>query len=104
MAPAASSTASPSSSTSSDQSTIVALVLAAAAFLISFLQMLVQYLTSSPTRDKCSQGAIGGWHTYAKTRWDFFNYRLRVLYPVVNLDCVKILQSRRTAWEQIEDD
>jgi hypothetical protein len=73
---------------------IVALVIAIAAFVISFLQTYLAFLTSSASREKCSHGALGGWHIYTKTSWDFSTSRLQVIYPIVSVDCFEILKLR----------
>ena len=78
----------------SDKLALAAVVIAVFAFFISFLQTVIAYLASQ-VRDKCSRGAIGGWQKFSKTRWDFWNYRLRVLYPQIDFDCLSILQYRR---------
>jgi hypothetical protein len=91
-----------SGSNYSDRMALAAVVIAVLAFFISILQTLIAYLTSQ-LRDKCSQGAIGGWQKYSKTGWDFWNYRLRVLYPQVDLDCLTILTVRRKLSVQLSN-
>jgi hypothetical protein len=90
------------SNLSSDEN-LVALVIAIAAFVISFLQTFLAFLTSSGSREKTSRGALGSWHIYSKTSWDFSTARLRVVYPVVNLDCFKILELREK-YEKLFDE
>jgi len=79
----------------SNDANLVALIIAIAAFIISFVQTFLQFLTSSSVREKTSRGALGGWHVYSNTSWDFSTFRLRVTYPVVELDCFKILELRQ---------
>jgi hypothetical protein len=89
---ASSTAANNGNSNVSTDENIVALVIAIAAFVISFLQTFLAFLTSSASCDKCSRGALGGWHIYTKTGWDFSTSRLQVTYPRVNIDCFEILK------------
>ncbi|KAF3902213.1 hypothetical protein ABW21_db0208625 [Orbilia brochopaga] len=83
---------------------LAALVFAGVAFLIAFLQVLLQYLTSSQ-RDKCLSGAIGVWSRLVKTGWDFSRWRIRVQYPQLKFNPEKLLKHRSPwnamdAWKQ----
>lgn len=80
----------------SDKVALAALVLGGGAFVIAFLQMFYQYLTTS-LRDKCSSGAIGEWQHFARTGWDFANWRPRIEYPLVALDPWWVLRERGRA-------
>lgn len=92
-------TENPISPTSNNQDIVAlaALVLAAGAFIIAFLQFLIEYVTSSSVREKCSRGAIGGWQIYTNTTWDIWNWRLHVVYPQVDLQCSSLLKERMNA-------
>jgi hypothetical protein len=100
MAPTAVSTseATPLSTNvgQTDEVAIAALVLGAAAFVIAFLQVVIAYVTSSPAREKCSRGAIGGWQQYVQTGWDLLNWRLHVVYPHVDLSVSSLLAERQS--------
>ncbi|EWC48034.1 hypothetical protein DRE_02613 [Drechslerella stenobrocha 248] len=72
---------------------LIALVFAAVAFLVSFLQALLQYLTSSQ-RDKCLRGAIGGWSAFTKTGWDFKTWRIRVQHPQLRFEPEALIRYR----------
>jgi len=91
------STTTVSPSTDQDPVAIIALVLAAGAFLAALLQVIIEYITSSSVREKCSRGALGGWAKYTKTGWDIRYWRLHVVYPQINLGCPDILQVRLLA-------
>jgi len=82
-----------SDNTLSDRVALAAIVVGGAAFIIAFLQMFYQYL-SSDYRDKCSTGAIGGWKRYTRGRWNYGNWRMDITYPRIVLDCDKLLSQR----------
>lgn len=70
---------------------IAAAVLGAGAFVIVSLQATLEYLSSGP-RHKCTATAIGYTSKQVKIRWSWTNWRLKVKYPLLNLDWVAILQ------------
>ncbi|KAF3903221.1 hypothetical protein ABW20_dc0103482 [Dactylellina cionopaga] len=72
---------------------LAALIFAATAFIIAFLQALLQYLTSAQ-RDKCLRGSIGGWSALTKTRWDFKRWRISVEYARLDFRSDSILKAR----------
>ncbi|KAK6362146.1 hypothetical protein TWF730_005843 [Orbilia blumenaviensis] len=82
------------------QLTLVALVIALAALGIAFFQVLQQYL-SSPQRDKCLTGAIGGWSDFTRTRWDLARWRIRVKYSRINLSPWIIIHIRQSQEAEI---
>ena len=82
-----------SSDNLSDRVAMAALILGGGAFVIAFLQMIYQYVTST-LRDKTSRGAIGVWHKFVKTTFDLRSWRLRVLYPEVTLNIQEVLDAR----------
>jgi hypothetical protein len=88
--------ATASSDAFSNEVALAALVLGGGAFVIAFLQMVYQYLTSN-LRDKCSSWAIGGWQKYMSTGWEVLNWRPRVEYPQIQLNPVYLLSERHLA-------
>jgi hypothetical protein len=70
---------------------LAAAILAAAAFITSFLQALLQYLSSSESRSKCSRPAIGPWHKLVKWRWSLQDWKLKIYYPTLYLTSGKVL-------------
>ncbi|KAK6506832.1 hypothetical protein TWF481_005292 [Arthrobotrys musiformis] len=82
------------------QLTLVALIIALAALLIAFFQVLLQHL-SSPQRDKCLTGAIGGWSKFTRTRWDLSRWRLRVKHARIDLSPWTIIQIRQSQEAEI---
>lgn len=88
--------ATASSDAFSNEVALAALVLGGGAFVIAFLQMVYQYLTSN-LRDKCSSGAIGGWQKYMSTGWDVLNWRPRIEYPQIQLNPWYFLNERHLA-------
>ncbi|KAK6350616.1 hypothetical protein TWF718_003804 [Orbilia javanica] len=82
------------------QLTLVALFIALAALFIAFFQVLLQYL-SSPQRDKCLTGAIGGWSNFTRTRWDLSRWRIRVKYARINLSPWMIIHIRQSQEAEI---
>ncbi|KAK6521672.1 hypothetical protein TWF506_001881 [Arthrobotrys conoides] len=82
------------------QLTLVALLIAIVALSIAFFQVLLQYL-SSPQRDKCLTGAIGGWSNFTRTRWDLSRWRIRVKYSRINLSPWMIIHVRQSQEAEI---
>src|SRR5271156_6643787 len=80
----------------SDKVAFAALILSAGAFVMVCLQVIYEY-SASNLRDKCSTGAIGGWHRYMKTGWDVRSWSLRIMYPQVNLGIKEVLKVKRKA-------
>jgi hypothetical protein len=66
-------------------------VLAAAAFVVAFLQVLLQYLTSSEVRQKCTQPAIGLSAKQVRRSWSFRSWKMKVYYPLLRLDTGRIM-------------
>lgn len=82
-----------SSNSQSDNITLAALFLSIAAFVISFFQTLIQYLTTDAQK-KCLDGAIGRWARYTSYGWDFTRWRLVIDYPIVNMSVGTALRVR----------
>jgi hypothetical protein len=95
------STATSSDAAFSDKVALAALLLGGGAFVIAFLQMFYQYLTTN-LRDKCSSGAIGGWQHFMRTGWDFTSWRPRIEYPLVDLNVWHVLEERYRAEVTLE--
>lgn len=64
---------------------LIAVILAALAFIVAFLQVILEYTTSSPWRNMCSQGAIGPSAKERKLGWAFRRWKLKVYYPLLSL-------------------
>ncbi|KAJ2897710.1 hypothetical protein MKZ38_004487 [Zalerion maritima] len=62
---------------------VAAAILAAAAFVITVLQALLQYLSSSESRNKCNVAAIGPWEKPVRRRWSFASWKLKIYYPTL---------------------
>jgi hypothetical protein len=71
---------------------LVAVILAAGAFIVAFLQVLLEYMSSSASRDLCSFSAIGPTSNQKKYGWNFSAWKLRVYYPLIKMDCNTLLQ------------
>lgn len=72
-----------------DDSTLLALVaviLAALAFIAAFLQVLLEYASSTTARNKCDVNAIGPAANQTKWSWSFSDWKLRVEYPRLRMD------------------
>jgi len=65
---------------------LVAVILAALAFIVAFLQVILEYTTSSPWRNMCSQSAIGPSAKQRKLGWTFRRWKLKVYYPLLRLE------------------
>jgi len=85
--------ASPNMSDSSSANTIslAAAILAAGAFIIAFAQALLQYFSSSESRNKCTFSAIDVSSKQVKFGWSWKFWKLRVYYPVLDFDFQSIL-------------
>lgn len=77
----------------SNRIALAALILGGGAFIVAFLQTILQYVTSG-VREKCLTGAIGDWSKYTQTRWDVLRWRIRVRYAKYDLNILKALESR----------
>ncbi|KAK3390605.1 hypothetical protein B0H63DRAFT_519814 [Podospora didyma] len=71
---------------------LTAVVLAAGAFLISIFQAILQYLTSNVSCAECYRPTIGEWHRLVKWWWSFCEWRLRIEYPVLDLNLENTLK------------
>ncbi|KAI9803567.1 MAG: hypothetical protein M1825_001910 [Sarcosagium campestre] len=69
-----------------------AVILAAAAFLVTFLQTMLQYVSSSNSRHKCSTAAIGRAHKLVNWHWSFTSWRLKVKYPLLDFNHVSVMR------------
>ena len=70
---------------------MVAAVLAGLAFLVASLQALLQYVTSSTARFKCSRSVIGSAHKMVKKSWSLVSWKWKYRYPIINLDAYALL-------------
>ncbi|KAF3923928.1 hypothetical protein AA313_de0204724 [Arthrobotrys entomopaga] len=77
-----------------DTTALSALLIACFALVVAFFQVFQQYLTSVQ-RDKCQNGAIGGWSKFTKTRWDVSKWRIRVKYARLNLSPWELVRVRQ---------
>lgn len=81
----------------SNRVALAALILGGGAFIATFLQTVLAYITADITsgdRKKCLFGAIGDWSIYTRTSWDILRWRIRVHYPRYDLNIFKALESR----------
>ena len=74
-----------------DTLAIAAVVLAAGAFAVAFLQAILQYASSSQSRNKVSPAAIDVSSRHVKTGWSWRYWRLRVYYPLLYFSYQEIL-------------
>jgi len=74
---------------------LAAAILAAAAFIVSFLQALLQYSSAGNERDKCNKCAIHIAHKMASRHWDFREWKWRYLYPELDLKAASIIKQLR---------
>lgn len=65
---------------------LLAVILSALAFLVAFLQVVLEYTTSSPWRNMCSQAAIGPSAKQRKLGFTFRRWKVKVYYPLLRLD------------------
>jgi hypothetical protein len=72
---------------------VIATGVAGVALLVAFLQVFLQYITSSPLRDKCNAAAIGCASRLVK--WGF-SWTLTVHYPLLDLSAAKIISAARS--------
>jgi hypothetical protein len=70
-----------------------ALVLAAAALVVSLAQALLQYLSSSEGRGKCTYEAIDASAKSTKLGWNWTFWKLRVYYPVLNISFSSVMRA-----------
>ena len=80
-----------SSGNSSNNIAIAAAILAAAAFIVAIAQTVLQYASSSASRNKCTFSAIDASFRQVKLRWSWRFWRLRVEYPVLDFGYGRIL-------------
>ncbi|KAF2679815.1 hypothetical protein K458DRAFT_263315, partial [Lentithecium fluviatile CBS 122367] len=64
---------------------LVAAILAAAAFIVAFLQTLLEYMGSSASRNICSSSAIGYAARQVKWGWSLGSWKLKVYYPLLDM-------------------
>lgn len=85
----------PGSGSSGDEYPVAlaALVLAAAALVVALAQALMQYLSSSDARRKCTYEAIGISAKSTKMGWDWSFWKLRVYYPLLNISKQAVLDA-----------
>ncbi|KAH0556283.1 hypothetical protein GP486_005792 [Trichoglossum hirsutum] len=88
--PLPSSDGSASDSTS-NRLALAAAILAAGAFVVAFMQALLEYISSNSAMRKCSPCAIGYSSYLVKRRWNFRFWKLRVYYPLLALEKMNIL-------------
>lgn len=70
---------------------LVAVVLAAFAFVISFFQLLLEYMSSSASRNLCSYSAIGATAKQVRYGWNFRAWKLRIFYPAIRMEPKSLL-------------
>lgn len=74
--------------------TIVALaaaILAAGAFIVAFFQVILEYMSSSTSRNICSSSAIGCSEKRTKYGWSFTSWKLKVYYPLLKMEVNPLL-------------
>ncbi|EED22219.1 hypothetical protein TSTA_094650 [Talaromyces stipitatus ATCC 10500] len=85
--------------TASDRTFLAAAILAAGAFVISLLQLVLQYISSSETQNKCNRAAINFSEKDVTHKWSFRSWKLKVYYPELDMSCFRILEAMQDAWE-----
>ncbi|KAF2686121.1 hypothetical protein K458DRAFT_363725 [Lentithecium fluviatile CBS 122367] len=77
----------------SNRIALAAAILAAGAFIVAFLQALLQYLSSNSSGYKCGKSAIHMWrHCTTRPKFSFREFRFKKYYAEVNFDCIKVLR------------
>ena len=71
---------------------LAAAVLAAGAFLVAFLQALLEYSSSGAERHKCNECAIHIAKKMAYRRWSFRSWKWRYYYPELDIQVDKIFK------------
>lgn len=79
------------SDVTANQLAMAATVLAAGAFVMAFLQALMEYIGSNEARSKCTYEAIGMTAKQVKFGWNFTFWRLRVYYPLLDFSFAAVL-------------
>jgi hypothetical protein len=72
---------------------LAALVLAAGAFIVAVAQALMQYLSSSEARGKCTYEAIDMSAQSTRLGWNWRFWKMRVNYPVLNISFGTVMRS-----------
>jgi hypothetical protein len=67
---------------------LAACILAAAAFMVATIQANLEYLSSGPSRHKCTYSAIG--YSSLQVRWRLSWWRLKVFYPLIRFDSARV--------------
>jgi hypothetical protein len=70
----------------SNRLALAATILAAGAFIVSFLQVLLEYLGSSEARNKVTYQAIGDSAYLVKFGWKWRFWKLSVKYPLLKFN------------------
>lgn len=87
----------PSAEDKANRLALGAIVIASVAFIVAFLQFVLEYFASSEARSKCTYEAIGPSAKHIKFRpnWRFF--KLRVKYPLLDLSYSKVFSAACTS-------
>lgn len=70
---------------------LAAVILAAGAFIVAFLQVILEYMSSSASRNICSSGAIGSSARGTRYGWSLGSWKLKVYYPILKMDVRSLL-------------
>lgn len=90
---------SPSIQTPSDRTSLAAAILAAGAFITSFLQFVLEYISSSESRSKCNRAAINFAAQDVSHKWSFSSWKMKLYYPELDMSCFRILQALQEGFE-----
>ncbi|KAB8067032.1 hypothetical protein BDV29DRAFT_163900 [Aspergillus leporis] len=80
-----------STNDSTNNTAIAAAVLAAGAFVVAFTQTLLDYFSSSESRNKCTYAAIHVASKQVRFGWSWKFWKLEVYYPALYFDYETIL-------------
>lgn len=85
--------------TPSDRTSLAAAILAAGAFVTSFLQFVLEYISSSDSRSKCNRAAINFAAEDVSHKWSFKSWKMKLYYPELDMSCFRILQALQAGFE-----
>ncbi|KAF2965656.1 hypothetical protein GQX73_g7909 [Xylaria multiplex] len=78
---------SDSPTSTANRLSLAATIIAVAAFLVAFLQAILEYSSAGESaRRKCDLAAIGPFSKHVHKKWSFRHWRRKFYYPVLNQD------------------
>jgi len=90
-APAGATATNDSAVDNANRLALAATVLAALAFLVAASQAILEHLSSSDDRGKCTYEAIGTAAKEVGIGWNWKFWKLRVYYPLIDLSFAHVL-------------